>query len=82
MSRIVATILAVIGECAPDVVADIHNKGIYLSGGVSQLVGIEEFMSKILEIPVVVLDQPENTVILGAGKLLNDSVLYAEVVSE
>lgn len=82
LSRIVATILAVIGECAPDVVADIHNKGIYLSGGVSQLVGIEEFMSKILEIPVVVLDQPENTVILGAGKLLNDSVLYAEVVSE
>ncbi|MBQ3494709.1 MAG: rod shape-determining protein [Clostridia bacterium] len=82
LSKIIATILAVIGECAPDVVADIHNKGILLSGGVSQLVGIENFMSKILETPVTVLEQPENTVIMGAGKLLNDAVLYAEVVSE
>lgn len=82
LSKVIATILAVIGECAPDVVADIHNKGIVLSGGVSQMVGIEGFMSKILETPVTILEQPENTVILGAGKLLNDQVLYAEVVSE
>ena len=82
LGKIVATILAVVGECAPDVIADIHNKGVYLCGGVSAISGIESFISKILEVPVMLCEQPENLVILGAGKLLNDPVLYNEVVSE
>ena len=80
--RIVAAILSVINECQPDVVADIHERGIYVCGGVSQTTGIETYLRKLLDVPVVVCDQPENIVILGAGKLISDSALYSEIVGE
>ena len=40
-------------------------------GGVSSVAGLTEYASKYFNIPIQVVDNPKDTVILGAGKLLS-----------
>ncbi len=51
--------------------AEIKKNGIVFTGGVSSIEGLVEYASKRLNIPVNVIDNPKDAVILGAGKLLS-----------
>ncbi len=51
-------------------VAEIHNNGIMFVGGASSIAGLYEYAKKKLDTPIIVMDQPMDSVILGAGKLL------------
>jgi len=52
-------------------VADIKNNGIVFVGGVSSIIGLTEYANKRLNLPVIVIENPKDAVILGAGKLLS-----------
>ena len=43
----------------------------YAFGGSSKIAGLYEYAKQKLDIPIIVPENPEDAVILGAGKLLN-----------
>lgn len=54
----------------PELTVDIIDKGLLLSGGWSQLQGMEEFFIERLGIPVSVVEEPDQVVIKGIGTVL------------
>ncbi|MFA4831389.1 MAG: rod shape-determining protein [Patescibacteria group bacterium] len=64
----------------PELTADIHERGILLSGGGALLRGLDEMVSKEASIPVRISDDPLTAVVRGAGILLDDANLLKEVV--
>ena len=58
--------------CPPEISSDIAQNGLILIGGGAKLVGLSEYISKVIKMPCTVSDSPENATILGAGKLLSD----------
>ncbi len=61
----------VLKELPKDIVADIYNNGIMFVGGASKIAGLYEYARQKLDFPIIVPDDPQDAVILGAGKLLN-----------
>lgn len=63
----------------PELVADIHDRGIVLSGGGALLRGVDYLIAKHVEIPVRVTDDPLTSVVRGTGLLLDEPALLAEI---
>lgn len=68
--QIVRTVQATLEETPPELLSDIFTDGIYLTGGSASLYGLSTLLSKKTKIPVVTFDNPENCVVLGAGKAI------------
>lgn len=64
----------------PELTADIHERGIILSGGGAMLRGLDNVVIKAAEIPVRIVDDPLTAVVRGMGLLLEDDELLGEVV--
>ncbi|MFH1789467.1 MAG: rod shape-determining protein [bacterium] len=64
----------------PELVADIHERGILVSGGGALLRGIENLIYRATEIPVRIADDPLTSVVRGAGILLDEPELLEEIV--
>ncbi len=56
----------------PDLVADIYERGMVLTGGGALLKNIDQVISKASQIPVRVADDPLTCVVRGAGMVLED----------
>jgi rod shape-determining protein MreB len=76
---IVDNIKAVLEITPPELVADIHERGILLSGGGSLLRGLDQLVAKTVEIPVRIANDPLTSVVRGAGLLLDEPELLNEV---
>lgn len=59
-----------LSQIPPDLTVDVIDKGILLSGGLAQLVGLPQYLSKHLGVSCSVVDQPEITVIRGIANAL------------
>lgn len=81
-NKIVAAVEDVLNNCSPDIVADIANNGIYVTGGLAKLTGLQNYLKTRLRLPIIVSDIAEEAVILGAGKLLNDKKTLNMILSE
>jgi rod shape-determining protein MreB and related proteins len=64
----------------PELTADIHERGLLLTGGGALLHGIEQVISDAAEVPVRVAGDPQTAVVRGSGILLDNEVLLKEVV--
>ena len=67
---IIKTVQATLEETPPELLADIFTDGIYLTGGSANLYGFSTLLSKKTKIPVVTFENPEDCVVLGAGKAI------------
>ncbi|MCH5352578.1 MAG: rod shape-determining protein [Acutalibacter sp.] len=67
---IIKTVQATLEETPPELLADIFTDGIYLTGGSANLYGFSTLLSKKTKIPVVTVENPEDCVVLGAGKAI------------
>lgn len=72
INSIVDSIKLVIETTPPEVVADIYERGILLSGGSALLRGLDRKISQEISIPVNVIDDPLTAVVRGTGILLDD----------
>lgn len=63
----------------PELTADIHERGLLLSGGGSLLRGLDTVIAHATQIPVRIADDPQTTVVRGAGILLQNAALLKEV---
>lgn len=63
----------------PELTADIHERGMLLTGGGAQLRGIDTLIRNIVQIPVRISGDPLTDVVRGTGILLEDDALLQEV---
>ena len=54
-----------------ETLAEVRKNGIVFTGGVSSINGLVEYASKRLNMPTMVVENPKDAVILGAGQLLS-----------
>ena len=68
--RIADEVLGVLEDTSPELVGDIADTGILLTGGSSQLLGMDLLLQERIGIPCTVADDPASCVALGCGKSL------------
>jgi rod shape-determining protein MreB len=68
--QIVGSVIECIGSSPPDLVQDVLNGGVTLTGGGGMLQGLDMLISQEVEVPVHVTAQPLESVVLGAGRCL------------
>ncbi|MDK2958137.1 MAG: rod shape-determining protein MreB [Synergistaceae bacterium] len=70
--RIEDMVKVALEQTPPELAKDIVDQGILLSGGVSQLRGLAERLSRALNTPVIVAEDPLFAVARGVGKILDN----------
>ena len=68
--RIVEEVMSVLEDTSPELVGDIADNGITLTGGCSQLTGMAQLLSEKTGIHCTVADDPDSCVAYGCGKSL------------
>jgi len=79
ISKILDTIKATLETTPPELVADIYQKGIFLTGGTAQLKALDFLISEAIAIPVHVADDPQTCAVRGMGLLLEDEALLKDI---
>ena len=64
----------------PELVADIYQRGMVMSGGGAQLKGLDKAISKMVKIPVRIVDDPSTCAVRGMGIILEDKNLLSSVM--
>lgn len=72
VKNIVESIKATLEITPPELVADIYERGILLTGGGALLKNLDRAISQAAGIPVYVADDPLTAVVRGTGMLLDD----------
>ena len=70
ITAILDSICMVIEKTPPELVGDILQKGIVLTGGGATLPGLDRLIERVTGIPTMVARKPFSSTIVGAGKLL------------
>ncbi len=78
--EIVRAVDVTITSLPPEISADIMNNGVLFAGGMSKIAGLENYLKRNFRYPFKLVDDAENVSILGAGKLLEDQDLLAEIL--
>lgn len=76
---IIENIKSTIEMTPPELVADIYERGIVLTGGGALLRGIERSIAKEADIPVRVAEDPMTATVRGAGMLLDQDALLKDI---
>lgn len=79
LSEIVEGIADVLEESPPELTGDIMQHGIFLTGGGSQLEGLDHLIVERTHMSVIVSQEPMHSVVLGTGKVLEDQKLLDRV---
>lgn len=79
--KVYMAIKVMINSCNPDIVSDLSINGIIVTGGLANLTGLENYLSKNLNLPVKICEDCDNAVILGAGKLIADERYLNKVIN-
>ncbi|HUV47054.1 MAG TPA: rod shape-determining protein [Candidatus Bathyarchaeia archaeon] len=79
VQQIVTAMVDTIEETPPELLGDILKHGIVMSGGASQLYGLDKLLTEASKMPVWLADDPLTCVVRGCGKLLTDDKLLKKV---
>lgn len=82
IDTIVESVKEVLEITPPEVLADVMNRGIYLSGGGALIRGMSDVLHEHTLIPIHVADDPLTSVVRGTGIILEDLEKYLEVLIE
>lgn len=80
ISKIVENIKTILETTPPELVSDIYERGIFLSGGGALLRGLDKAISLAAKIPVKIAEDPLTCVVRGTGYLLGNKELLEKVV--
>jgi len=76
LSKIEEAILRTLEVTPPELAADIHQTGIFLTGGGALLRGLDKRIAAKTRLPTHVVDEPLQTVVRGTGMVLKNSDKY------
>lgn len=80
LNKIIESIKTILEITPPELVSDIYERGIFLSGGGALLRGVDKAISLASKIPVKIASDPLTCVARGTGLLLKDKELLEKVV--
>lgn len=79
--RIIAnTVRMTLEKTPPELISDIVDKGMIMTGGGSLFIGISELLQEEIGIPIFISPEPVYCVIKGIGKVLDDFNFYQRVL--
>ncbi len=76
VDSVVEAVRSVLEKTPPEVLSDIMQKGIYLSGGGALIPGFAELLESIIRVPVIVVADPLRAVVRGIGTTLENLPQY------
>lgn len=79
LDRIADSVKEAIEQTPPELVSDLVDTGVIVTGGGSNLPGIDKFFSERLKLPVRIPDDPVNAVVRGTQTLLDSIDLLEKV---
>lgn len=79
ITSIIENVRAALELTPPELVADIYERGIILTGGGSLLRGMDTLISRQVQIPVRVAEDPLSCAVRGAGALLEQEAVLRDV---
>ena len=77
VSHIVDAVKATLDKCEPQLAADLVDRGLVLSGGSSQLRGLDKLLAARTGLPVTNADDPLSAVAEGTGAVMNQLDILA-----
>jgi rod shape-determining protein MreB len=80
LSMIIEAIRLTLEKTPPELAADIVNTGIYMAGGGALLKGLDILIREETNLPVTVAEEPTKSVVIGAGKILEDMPRFEKVI--
>ena len=72
VNSIVDAVRSTLDKCEPELAADLVDRGLVLSGGSSQLRGLDKLLAQQTGLPVTVADDPLSAVAEGTGVVMNE----------
>lgn len=82
VGTIVQTVRIALEQTPPELSADVVDNGIFLTGGGALLRDLDVLLREETRLPITITDDPLTTVVLGAGKALNNLSLFREIMAE
>jgi len=79
VAAIVNAIRIALERTPPELSADIIDRGIILTGGGALLKNLDKRIREETQLPVFITEDPLTTVVLGAGKMLDDLELLKKI---
>jgi rod shape-determining protein MreB len=80
VETIVETVRIALEQTPPELSADVVDKGIVLTGGGALLKSLDVLLREETRLPITITDDPLTTVVLGAGKALDNLPLLREIL--
>lgn len=79
INQIISAVSDIIEEVPPELLGDLTQKGIYLSGGTSLLSGFPQLLAEALKMPCFLVEDPLTVAVRGCGRILADEKLLQKV---
>ncbi len=79
LTQIIQAVADVLEETPPELLPDILEQGILLTGGGAMLSGLDQLLVERVHLPVVVSDDPLTSVVRGTGKVLENEDILEKV---
>ncbi len=80
LGQILGAIKGVLEETPPELISDIIEKGIVLSGGTSQLSNFDKYITREIGVVAHVAEEPQLCVVKGTGVAMENLDLYRRVL--
>ena len=80
IETLVEAVKEVIETTPPEIISDLIQSGLYLSGGGALIKGLPEHLEEILKVPVYIVDEPLTAVARGTGIILENIDDYRDVL--
>ncbi len=80
VDSIVEAVRSVLERTPPEVLADIMQRGIHLSGGGALIPGFASLLEEVVQVPVIIVPDPLRAVVRGTGIVLENLEAYEEVL--
>jgi len=82
VSSIIESVKVALEHTAPELAADIVEKGIVLTGGGALLADLDKMIRKATGLPVSVAEEPLTCVAMGTGRALEDEILKYVLITD
>jgi len=79
VNQIITAVSDIIQEVPPELLGDLTQKGIYLSGGVALLLGFAQLITESIKMPCFLVEDPLTAVVKGCARVLEDEKLLQKV---
>ena len=80
IDSIIEAVRDVLEKTPPEVLADVMQRGIFLSGGGALIPGAASLLEEVLQVPVIVVPDPLTAVVRGAGIVIENMELYDDIL--